>query len=216
MDFVAARHNMVEGQIRPNKVTDPLVVDALETIPREMFVPKHMRGIAYADDDLDLGGGRSLMEPMVLARLLQAARIETEEVALVIGCGTGYTAAVLSRICQTVVAQESDADFNARAAAICSELGLDNVAVIAGDLTAGCPAQAPFDIIVIDGAVEDVPQALLDQLSEGGRLVTVVKVKGQGVGSVYTRRGDSWGHVGIFDANIHDLPGFAKAPTFTF
>lgn len=216
MDFVAARHNMVEGQVRPNKVTDPMVVEALETIPRELFVPKHLRGIAYADDDLDLGGGRALMEPMVLARLLQAARVEEDEVGLVIGCGTGYSAAVLSRICQTVVALESDSDFNARASAVCGELGLDNVAVISGDLAAGCPDQAPFDVILIDGGVEFVPQALLDQLADGGRLVAVVKDKGQGVGTVFTRRGDSWGHIGIFDANVSDIPGFSRPPAFTF
>lgn len=216
MDYVAARHNMVEGQIRPNKVTDPLVVQALETVPREVFVPKHMRGIAYADDDLDLGGGRALMEPMVLARLLQAARIEENEVALVVGCGSGYSAAVLSRICSTVVALESDSEFAARASATMGELNYDNVAVVGGDLTGGCEAQGPYDVILIDGAVEVVPQALLDQLADGGRLVAVVTDRGQGVGTIYTRRGDSWGHLGVFDANIRPLPGFSKPPAFTF
>lgn len=216
MDYVAARRNMVEGQIRPNKVTDPMVVQALETVPREMFVPKHMRGIAYADDDLDLGGGRALMEPMVLARLLQEARIEEEEVALVVGCGSGYSAAVLSRMCSTVVALESDSEFAARAGAVMSELGYDNVAVVSGTLAAGCPEQAPYNLILIDGAVETVPQALLGQLADGGRLVAVVVEDGQGVGTVYTRRGESWGHLGIFDANIRPLPGFSKPPAFTF
>ncbi|MGC2854056.1 protein-L-isoaspartate O-methyltransferase family protein [Novispirillum sp. DQ9] len=216
MDYVAARRNMVEGQIRPNKVTDPMVVQALETVPREMFVPKHMRGIAYTDDDLDLGGGRALMEPMVLARLLQEARIEEEEIALVVGCGTGYSAAVLSRLCSTVVALESDSEFGARAGAIMGELGYDNVAVVPGTLTAGCPEQAPYNIILVDGAIETVPQALLDQLADGGRLIAVVTGHGQGVGTICTRRGDSWGHLGVFDANIRPLPGFAKPPAFTF
>lgn len=216
MDYVAARRNMVEGQIRPNKVTDPMVVQAVETVPREMFVPKHMRGIAYADDDLDLGGGRALMEPMVLARLLQEARIEEEEVALVVGCGSGYSAAVLSRMCSTVVALESDSEFAARAGAVMSELGYDNVAVVGGTLTAGCPEQAPYNLILIDGAVETVPQALLDQLADGGRLIGVVIEDGQGVGTVYTRRGDSWGHLGVFDANIRPLSGFSKPPAFAF
>lgn len=216
MDYVAARHNMVEGQIRPNKVTDPLVVQAVEAVPREMFVPKHMRGIAYADDDLDLGGGRALMEPMVLARLLQAARIEEDEVALVVGCGTGYSAAVLSRMCSTVVALENDSEFAARAGAVLGELGYDNVAMISGSLTEGCPQQAPYSVILVDGSIEVVPQALLDQLSDGGRLVAVVTARGQGVGTVYTRRGDSWGHLGVFDANVRALPGFSKPPAFTF
>lgn len=216
MDYAAARHNMVESQIRTNKVTDSLVVQAMEVIPREMFVPKHMRGIAYVDDDLDLGNGRYLMEPMVLARLLQAAAVEEDDVALVVGCGTGYSAAVLSRMCSTVVALESDPDFNARASAILRELGIDNAAVISGDLTRGCPEQGRYNVILIDGAVEFVPQDLLNQLADGGRLVAVVNERGQGVGTVYTRRGESWGHVPSFDANIPLLPGFVRPPKFAF
>lgn len=218
MDYTTARHNMVEGQIRPNKVTDPLVTQAMETIPREIFVPKHLRGIAYTDEDLDLGGGRWLMEPLTLARLLQEAAIEDTDVALDIACGTGYATAILSRMASTVVALESDPDYGARASAAVGELGIDNAAVISGDLTRGCSDQGPFDVILINGGVEYVPQEILDQLADGGRLVTVVRKPGAPVGlaTMYTRRGDAFGHRALFDAGVPILPGFSKPPQFTF
>jgi protein-L-isoaspartate(D-aspartate) O-methyltransferase len=218
MDYAIARQNMVEGQIRPNKVTDQLVLQAMETIPRELFVPKHLRGISYTDEDISLDNGRWLMEPVVLARMLQAADVEENDVALEIGCGTGYATAVLSRMASTVVAVEPDSEFSARATATLSELGIDNAAVIDGDLTTGCPEQGPYDVILISGAVEEVPQALLDQLAEGGRLVAVVRAAGAPFGTAmrFARVG---GHVGerpLFDANIPSFPGFAKPPQFTF
>lgn len=216
MDYPAARRNMVEGQIRANKVTDPLVVEAMETIPRELFVPKHMRGIAYIDDDLEIGNGRYMMEPMILARLLQAAEVEETDVALVIGSGSGYSSAVLSRMAQTVVALESDDDLIPRSGAMLGELALDNVAVMKGDLLSGCPEQGPYNVILIDGAVEFVPDLVLNQLADGGRLACVIDESGQGVGSVYTRQGSSFGHRPLFDANIPLLPGFTRPPEFVF
>lgn len=218
MDYTTARQNMVDGQIRPNKVTDPLVTQAMESIPRELFVPKHLRGIAYADEDLDLGGGRWLMEPLILARLLQEAAIEPDDVALDIACGTGYATAILSRMASTVVALESDPDYSARASAAIGELGIDNAAVISGDLTEGCAGQGPFNVILINGAVEYVPEEILSQLAEGGRLVTVIRKPGApiGVATLYTRRGDHFGHRGIFDAGVPMLPGFSRPPEFVF
>jgi len=218
MDYTTARHNMVEGQIRPNKVTDPLVTQAMETIPRELFVPKHLRGIAYTDEDLDLGGGRWLMEPLTLARLLQEAMIEDTDVALDIGCGTGYATAILSRMASTVVALESDPDFAARASAAVGDLAIDNAAVITGDLTKGCADQGPFDVILINGAVEEVPEAILGQLADGGRLVTVIRKPGAPVGlaTMITRQGDAFGHRPLFDAGVPLLPGFSKPPQFVF
>lgn len=216
MDYATARHNMVEGQIRPNGITDPAVVAALETIPRELFVPKHMRGIAYADDDLDLGNGRCLMHAMVLARLLQSAAVEPTDVALDVAPGSGYSTAVLSRLAQTVVAVEPDADFNARCSTVMNELSIDNVAVMSEPLTQGCPQQGPYDVIMINGAVEEVPQTLLDQLADGGRLVCVLIERGQGRVTVFTRHGQAFGRRYEFDANVPLLPGFTKPAGFVF
>lgn len=218
MDYAIARHNMVESQIRTNRVTDQLVMQAMEAIPREMFVPKALRGIAYSDEDIDLGSGRWLMEPMVFARLLQAALIDSNDVILDVGCATGYSTAVLSRLASTVVAVESDSDLAAQATETLSQLGIDNAAVIDGGLSEGCPQQGPYDVIFLGGAVEEVPQALLDQLAEGGRLVTVVRAPSDPFGeAMIFRRTDGYvGNRPLFDANIPPLPGFAKAPTFTF
>ncbi len=218
MDYTTARHNMVDGQIRPNKVTDPLVMQAMETMPREMFVPKHLRGIAYTDEDLDLGAGRWLMEPLTLARLLQDAAIDKTDVALDVGCATGYATAVLSRLASTVVAVDSDPDLVARATAAIGDLNIDNAAVISGDLTVGSPDQGPFNVILVNGAVEYVPDAILGQLVDGGRLVTILREPGApvGVATLITRQGDAFGHRSLFDCGVPLLPGFAKPPRFVF
>lgn len=218
MDYAIARHNMVEGQIRPNKVTDQLVIQAMESLPREQFLPKHLRGIAYTDEDISLGDGRCLMEPVVLARLLQAADIDSNDIALDVGCGSGYEAAVLAKIASTVVAVESDADFVKSATAVLSDLGIDNVAVMDADLTDGYPAQGPYNVILINGAVEAIPSSLLDQLAEGGRLVAVVRSATSPLGTAVlcTRQNGVVGERALFDANVPVLPGFAAPPRFVF
>lgn len=216
MDFAAARHNMVEGQIRPNGVTDTAVLAAMAEVPREDYVPKALRSIAYADDDLSVGNGRGVMEAMVLARLLQAAEIDPSDVVLEIATGTGYATAVLAKIANTVVSVDSDADFRAMAISAVSSHGHDNAVIVAGDLETGYPVQAPYNVIFINGGVEVVPQALLAQLADGGRLVAVVTGGGQGVATLYTRHGDSFGHRKLFDANILPLPGFRKPAGFVF
>lgn len=216
-DYAAARFHMVEGQIRPNRVTDPRLVAALREIPREQFVPKPMRGIAYVDEDLAIGGGRYLMEPMVLARLLQEAEIGPEDVVLDIGCATGYSAAVMARLATTVVAVESDPELAARATETLAALGLDNAVVVQSALTEGYPAQAPYDVILIDGAVSEVPRHLLEQLTEGGRLVTVVAPpRAVSQARLYTRFGDTFPSRVLFDANTRLLPGFEPKPRFEF
>lgn len=218
MDYAIARHNMVEGQIRPNKVTDQLVIQAMESLPRELFLPKHLRGVAYTDEDISLGNGRSLMEPVVLARLLQAADIESNEIALLIGAGCGYEAAALAKIASTVVAVENDAEVVAEATSVLSSLGIDNAAILDGALTEGYPAQGPYDVIFINGAVEEVPAGLFEQLNDGGRLVTVVRSVSSpiGVATLFTRNGASIGSRPLFDANVPVLSGFTAPPHFTF
>lgn len=214
--FATARQNMVESQIRTNKVTDPSVIGAFATLPRERFVPDRMRGIAYVDEDIELTRGRFLMEPMILARLIQIAEPKPEDIALDVGCGSGYASAALARICSAVVALDSDRGLLAQANALLDELKINNVVVAEGALTAGYAKQAPYNVILLNGAVERIPQALFDQLSEGGRLVTVRMDGGVGRGSLFLKSRGVVSHRTIFDAATPLLPGFRAEPHFVF
>ena len=216
-DFAAARRNMVDCQLRPHEVADPGLIAAMLDVPRERFVPVNFQGVAYIDEDLAIGEGRYVMEPMVLGRLLQLAEIGPDDVVLDIGCGSGYAAAVIGRLAGTVVALESNSTLAAAASERFAEFDCDNVAVVEGPLAEGCPAQAPFDVIFIDGAVAEVPAAITDQLKEGGRLVTVVAAKARfGQGVVMIRSGDCMGRRAVFDAATPLLPGFAAKEEFVF
>jgi protein-L-isoaspartate(D-aspartate) O-methyltransferase len=217
VDFAAARLNMVESQLRTNKVTDLRVLHAFETVPRELFVPEPLRGIAYIDEDVALGGERFVMEPRVLARLLQAAAPGPEDVALDIGCGSGYATAILSHLVATVVALEDDAALAATANRTLGKLEIDNAVVVESRLTEGYPKQAPYNVILLDGAVAEVPTAIADQLAEGGRLVTVVSA-GPGLGRATLMRRDR-GVISsrvLYDAAVPVLPGFEAEPGFVF
>lgn len=216
-DYAAARFHMVEGQIRPNKVTDHRLVEAMLDIPREIFVPKTVRGIAYVDEDIAIGNGRYLMEPMVFARMLQEVGIEETDVVLDIGCGTGYSTAVLARLAGTVVGIESDAELAARATEALANVGSDNAVVISAPLTEGYPAQAPYDVIVVEGLVAHVPDGIIAQLAEGGRLIAAVHGE-RGVGEVrlFQRIGGVVSSRALFEASPHPLPGFEPAPKFVF
>ena len=217
-DFAAARANMVESQIRPNKVTDPALIRALATLPRERFVRAERRPLAYVDEDLALGGGRFLMEPMVLARLIQTAAPEAGEIALVVGCGTGYAAAVLSRVCEMVIGVESDKALAGRAAATLTDLGIDNALIVEGPAHAGYPNQAPYDVILFDGAVPAFPDTVAAQCAEGGRMVGVLTGRNRGVGlaTVGTNFGGTVSNRLVFDANVPPLPEFAEENVFSF
>lgn len=216
MDYATARFNMIEGQIRPNGVTDAVVLEAMSAVPREKFVPRHLRAVAYTDEDLPLGKGRVLMEPMVCARLLQSAAVAPGDVVLEIGAGSGYITSVLSRMASTVVAVESEPDFAAQAVSTLASLGVDNAAVVSGKLPEGCPAQGPYDIIFVNGAVSAVPESLLQQLADGGRLISVVDCVGQGTAFRYVRAGKTIGSRPVFDANVPLLPEFQKQQAFVF
>lgn len=216
-DFAAARANMVECQVRPNKVTDSRLLAAMAAVPRERFVPEGLAGHAYVDDDIAVAPGRYLMEPMVLARLLQAAAIEDGDVVLDIGCATGYSTAILARLAATVVALESDEALAETAIELLTGLDADNSAVVGGEHAAGYAAQAPYDVIVLEGAVEQVPEALGEQLAEGGRLVAVVTGGGRvGKATLMLRvRGVLSSRI-LFDAAVPPLPGFAIERGFVF
>lgn len=217
LDYRAARLNMVEGQLRTNKVTDEAVLGAFLDVPRERFVPPHLAGTAYIDEDIPLGGGRWMLEPMVLARLLQLAEIGPDDGVLEIGAGTGYATAILSRLAARVVAVESDQRLIAIARVRMQEMQNGNVTLLEGKLEEGYPAGAPYEVIVIGGAVAAVPDAIVRQLAEGGRLVTVLKPRqGMGQGVVMTRAGGVASQRAAFDAGSALLPGFAPAPGFVF
>jgi len=215
-DFEAARRSMVDSQLKPNQVVDARVADAMAQVPRELFVPDGLADVAYVDEDLPIAPGRFLMEPVVFARLLQAAAIEPDDVVLDLGCGTGYSTAVLARLAATVVAMEPSAELQAQAEQTMTKIGADNAVVVEGDLTAGTPTQGPFDVIFLNGAVETIPDGLRDQLAEGGRLVAVKNSEGIGKTMVLERQGALFSARELFDAAIPLLPGFAKSPGFVF
>ena len=221
-DFGLARTRMVDSQLRTENVTDYDVLAAMGEVPRERFVPAADSALAYVDRDIPiLAGGpdrmpRYLMEPAPFARLLQAAEIRPTDVVLDVGCGSGYSAAVLARLADRVVALESDPDLAAQATAILAELGVANVSVVVGALEAGSASRAPFDVIVMEGAVETVPDALFGQLGEGGRLVAVVGYGRAASAKVFTRSGGEIGSRAAFDAAVMPLPGFRKPQAFVF
>lgn len=222
MDFEAARIKMVDNQIRTTDVTSHSVLTAFLTVPREAFVPAHLKLLAYIDEDTQIapaangGPGRFIMEPSPLAKLLQLGAITKDDLVLEIGCGTGYAAAVLSLLAGSVVAVESDEALAASATEKLSELGYDNVAVVTGDMEKGYAAEAPYDVIFINGAVEDVPEALLSQLREGGRLIAVVGYGNAARARLYVRTGKSYSCNDYFNAAVRPLPGFRKAEEFVF
>jgi protein-L-isoaspartate(D-aspartate) O-methyltransferase len=215
-DYRAARLNMVESQLRTNKVTDEAVLDGFLTVPRERFVPPHLAGIAYVDEDVPLGGGRYLMEPMVLGRLLQLAAVARGDGVLEIGAATGYTTAILARLGARVVAVESDRTLIATARARMQEMQIANVTLLEGPLEEGYPAGAPYEVIFINGAVVSVPDVIARQLAEGGRLVTVVTPHALGHAVLMTRSGEMFSQRRMFDAGTMKLPGFEPAPDFVF
>ncbi len=208
---------MVESQIRTNKVTDQRVIAAFEAVPRELFVDEAKRGFAYIDEDLEVASGRYLMEPMVLARLLQAAGPRPGDIALDIGCTTGYSTAILAHLVETVVGVESERQLMDRANRTLNALDVDNAVVVEGALNAGYQKQAPYDVIVFQGAVSEVPDTVKRQLSDGGRLVAVVcDEAGIGRGTLIQRLGDSFSARILFDAATPLLPGFAREVGFVF
>jgi protein-L-isoaspartate(D-aspartate) O-methyltransferase len=217
MDYAAARLNMVESQVRPNRVTDPRIVLAMLELPREKFLPEPLRGVAYVDEDIHVGNGRYLTEPMVLARLVQAAAIHETDTVLEIGTATGYGAAVLSRLAGKVIALDSDPALLKRANENFNELGVKNVTVVEGPLAEGCARHAPYNAIIFSGGVEHLPQAIVDQLAEGGRLLAVVGPPGEASRATLTSRiGGLISTRAIFDAASPTLPGLKLDQGFVF
>lgn len=224
VDAAVQRTNMVDSQIRPSDVTDRRIIRAMQEIPREQFVPTAMKPLAYIDDEVPVSSAsnganrvaRSLMAPRDFARLVQLAEISQSDVVLDVGCATGYSAAVLGRLAETVVALEVDPELAETAGNLLSETSYDNVAVVSGELASGYPDEGPYDAIVLEGRVEQIPFGLLDQLKDGGRLVAIYKEGPLSRAVLWRRLGATFDEREAFEAAASPLPGFAKPAAFTF
>lgn len=219
-DYETMRAHMVACQIRPNKVADPRLVDALAQVPRERFVSASRRAVAYVDRDLEVAPGRYLMEPAVFARLVAETPVGSGDAVLDVGCASGYSTAILGLVAASAIGIEPDPGLAARAGDLLAELGIDNATVVNRPLEEGYADQAPYDVIFMGGAVDAAPEALSDQLAEGGRLVAVLRGP-----AAATRHGKAVrflklrGRVSrrtLFDAAARPLPGFRRTPGFAF
>lgn len=219
-DFQDLRTKMVDNQIRTTDVTDLAVIDAFLTVPREAFVPSARKAVAYIDEDILLEGEgkapRYLMEPSPFAKLVQLARIGKKDVVLDIGCGTGYSSAVLSHLAGSVIGLESDSVLSAEATTRLTELGYDNVVIVSGDMPAGYPSEAPYDVIMIEGAVDFVPETLFQQLKDGGRLIAVEGRGNASVARFYIKENGVASGRMAFNTAIRFLPGFERVAQFEF
>ena len=218
--FSTARQKMVDGQVRPSDVTDIRIIDAMLEVPREAFAPQSQRALAYLDLDLEVSEGTSakryLIKPAVTAKMLQAAEITNTDRVLVVGCATGYTAALAAKLAGQVTATESDLSLTAKTGSVLAEIGLGNVTVKAAAAAEGDPASAPFDVIVLNGATEVTPDRLYRQLKEGGRLVGVFAMTQPPRATIVTHSHDDFGHRALFDATVPVLPGLERLPAFVF
>ena len=222
MDYQLARENMVHSQVRPSDVTDLRISGGMLNIMREAFVPSSRSSIAYSDEEVLLNTSedychkRYMLEPAHLAKLIQLLKLKSTDVVLEIGCGTGYASAVLSNMCESVIAIDEDATLVETADRVLAQQGFDTIAVVQAPLNAGLPEQGPYDSIFIGGQVEAVPQNLLNQLKDGGRLVAVVGTDKAASAYVYTRNNDRFSAQKSFSASVATLPGFAKDKEFVF
>jgi protein-L-isoaspartate(D-aspartate) O-methyltransferase len=219
-DFATARQKMVDGQVRTADVTDHRILDAMLALPREEFVPASKRALAYLDLDLDVSEGgsvpRCLIKPMLMAKLLQAAEIRTGDNVLIVGCATGYAAAVAARLAGKVTATEPDEAIAAKGRDALSRVGLQSVKIRVAEPADGDSADAPYDVIVLNGATEVVPETLCGQLRDGGRLLGVFAATRPPRATIVTRSHGDFGHRSLFDASAPVLPGLERVPAFVF
>lgn len=214
-EFATRRVMMVDTQVRPSDVTKFPIIDAMLSVPRETFVPDSKREAAYVGENLSLAPGRVVLEPRTLAKLLDALDVQPNELVLNIGCGLGYSAAVIARLAETVVAVEEDDTLAADAQRILSEEGVDNAVVVTGKLAEGSPKCAPYDVITIEGGVEVIPETVLGQLKDGGRIGAVFMEGAVGTVRIGYKAGGRMTWRAVFNAAAPVLPGFQKVLGFT-
>ena len=214
----AARKNMVDCQIHPNGVIHPAILKAFETVPRELFAPEMVKSVAYGDEDLPLGNGRFLLAPTVHAKMIQAAEPKADEKVLDVGGGTGYSAAILSSMVGKVIALEQCADCLEKAGGYWRKLGLHNIESLKGDMTKGEASRAPFDLILVNGAVAEIPAILADQLTPEGRMILILRNQSETTGKalLVKKTPEGFSSRPLFDAAASWLPGFEPKPSFKF
>lgn len=218
-DFKQMRENMVECQIHPMGVISEQVLNAFANVPREAFVPDDKKNIAYCDEDIEICKGRYMMEPSVLARLLEYADLKSDDIVLTIGSGAGYTAAILSQIVSTVVCLEEDAALIERAQSVLDANGFCNIVGFSGPLSEGAPKNAPYSLIIINGGVSEIPTAITEQLAPNGRLLAIVQEKENQAGKatlIECNDAKACSSRILFDANTPYLAGFTPKEKFEF
>ncbi|TDE41171.1 protein-L-isoaspartate O-methyltransferase family protein [Antarcticimicrobium sediminis] len=213
-DFAARRRMMVDTQVRPSDVTKYPIIDAMLSVPREMFVPDALRDVAYAGEDLELEGGRVLLEPRTLAKMLETLDLGEDDLVMDIGSAFGYSAAVIARLAQAVIAVEEDEAMAGEAQALLSQAGADNAVVHQGPLAAGAAEHGPYDVIIIEGGIEEVPTALLDQLKDGGRMACIFLEGALGEVRIGYKSGNTLTWRFEFNAAAPILPGFRTQQAF--
>ncbi|MDE0521767.1 MAG: protein-L-isoaspartate O-methyltransferase [Boseongicola sp.] len=213
-DFAQRRITMVDTQVRPSDVTSFRILDAMLSVPRELFVPSEQKDAAYAGTHVGLGHGRVVLAPRTMAKLLQAADVQPDELVLDVGAGLGYSSALAACMAEAVIALEEDADLAREAERVLSEASADNVAVINGALADGASKHGPYDVMLIEGAVQDIPDALIDQLKVGGRVVAIFLEGALGTARVGYKDGHGVSWRFAFNATAPVLPGFEKQREF--
>ncbi len=213
-DYTSRRRMMVDTQIRPSDVTKFPIIEAMLAVPRELYVPDALREAAYVDGNMDIGRSRVMLEPRTLAKILDAIDIQPDELVLDLGCGLGYSTAVMARMAEAVVAIEEDAGLAGDAQVLLSDQGVDNAAVMQGTLADGSPKHGPYDVVVVQGAVEHMPEGLLAQIKEGGRIAALFMEGALGVCRIgYKIDGEvNWRYA--FNAGAPVLSGFEKQRAF--
>lgn len=215
-DYAVQRANMIQAQLATDGVIDPKIQAAMQQVPRERFVPAVKRAICYSDVPVEVSPGRFLLDPRSFAKMLVLADIRETDRVLDVGCTTGYSSAVLGRLAKSVTALEQDAELVRLAGELLPSVGAGNVRVVQGALTEGAKDAAPFDVILVNGAIEEQPKTLLSQLGEGGRLVAVIQQSPQGRATLFVREGGKIGLRAGFDAAVPRLVGFRKTVGFVF
>lgn len=215
LDFSQARKNMVEGQIRPNRITHQVLIEAMRDIPREAFVPDDQKAFAYCDENIPLDGGRVILSPLTTATLLQAASITENDSVLIVGCGTGYLSVLVAKIAGSVIAIDDNPLFTEVAEENAKDFDILNITFHNGPLTKGYPKHAPYSLIIIEGAVQDVPARLTDQLEDEGRLITILDEGESGNLVIYKKIGGKIAHMPLFSMGAPLIHDFAKQREFS-
>lgn len=215
-DFTKARDHMVESQIRTSDVTEPAILKAFRTTPREKFVPKAKSALAYGDSHIKMDEGRIMLRPRDFAKLIDAAEIRSSDIILDIACGRGYSTAIMAKLADTVVGLETTDEAVDKATDLLNDADISNAAIVKGDLKSGASEHGPFNVIFVNGAVTDVPKSWISQLANRGRLVCIVQNGPMGRGTVFTKSGEQVGERVVFDASAPILPGFEREAAFVF